>query len=246
MMKTKTLAVLLATLVFALTLGGYAHAHALLFESDLSEDGAVNVCNPEGVQVTRVATAIEEWNTVTERWGRPTLRNVTGSGAFCEVEVERQGGDQAGYYARVVFARHPDGLQISQRFADLSDGRKQGTITHEFGHVLGLSHPNGALLCEESIMTTIRECREADARRRNYPGPHDEADLLDYWVEEPTYPVANKCWTNTDEDGDGKCDMFGPPDADTFNSQDSADANDRNHSGESPNNAVRAPEAVED
>lgn len=247
MTKTKTLISFATTLVCALALGGgYAYAHALGFESDLSEDGTVNVCNPEGVQAARVATAIEEWNAATARWGRPTLRDTTGSSAFCEVEVEARGSEEAEYYARVVFARHPDALQVSRRFADLSEARKQGTITHEFGHVLGLDHPEGAALCEESVMTTIRDCREAEQRRRSSPGTHDEADLLDYWVEEPTYPVANKCWSNADEDGDGVCDDFGPPDAATFSSQDSADANDRNDLGELPISAVRAPDAVED
>ena len=245
MRKTKTLAALVATLVSALALGGYAYAHALGFESDLSEDGAVNVCNPEGVQAARVATAVEEWNALTARLGRPTLRNVTGSGEFCEVRVERHGGDQATFYGRVVFTRHPDALQISQRFADLSDARKQGTITHEFGHVLGLDHPEGASLCEESIMTTIRDCREADRSRRSSPGPHDEVDLLDYWVEALAYPVPNKCWTNEDENGDGKCDKFGPPDADTFSPQDLGNADSREGTGNS-SGAVSAPEAIED
>jgi len=27
----------------------------------------------------------------------------------------------------------------------------------------------------------------------------------------PIYPIANKCWTSQDADGDGVCDRFGPP-----------------------------------
>ena len=95
-------------------------------------------------------------------------------------------------------------------------------------------------------MATIRECREAEERRRNSPGPHDEADVLDYWVEEPTYPVRNKCWSDEDADGDSVCDDFGPPTAATFGAQDTSEADGREDSGELPSNAVRAPEAVED
>lgn len=245
MRKTKTLVTFVVTIVCALAFGGYAYAHALGFESDLSEDGAVNVCNPEGVQASRVAIAIEEWNAATARWNRPTLRDVTSSGEFCELEVDRQGGDQATYYARVVFARHPDALQISQRFADLSDARKQGTITHEFGHVLGLEHPNVASLCEESVMTTIADCRAEGVSRRSTPGPHDEADLLNYWVDEPSYPIANKCWTNVDQNGDDQCDKYGPPTTGTLSAQDLGGAAGRNVSGDQVS-AVRAPQAVED
>lgn len=208
MRRTKTLASLAAALVLALALGGYAYAHpALGFESDLSEDGMVNVCNPDNVRPGRVTAAINQWNALSAQWGTPALRQVTGDNAFCEVTVEERGGPQANFYARVVFGAHPDKLQISPRFREIPGAQRQATITHEFGHVLGLNHPPADVtLCTESVMTTITECSAVGVERRSTPGPHDEADLFDYWVEEPIYPVANKCWDNA-------CSNSGPPES---------------------------------
>jgi hypothetical protein len=207
MRRTKTLASLVAALVFALTLGGYAYAKSLDFESDISQDNVINVCNPNSVRAARVATAIEQWNAVSG--GNPALSDVTGTGAFCEVRVEEWsgGGGQADFYARVEFGPHPDRLRISDRFRELNSAeQKQAVITHEIGHVLGLDHPPAdEWTCANSIMTTITGCRAVGAERRSTLGDYDETELHKYWVEEPIYPMY-KCW-------DSACSKWGPPDS---------------------------------
>jgi hypothetical protein len=214
---------LVVVLVFALAAliaPKEGQAHPLGFESDLSEDGTVSVCNPEGIVPNRLAAGIERWNSLTAPpggpggSGKPSFSDVTagGDGAFCEVRLQQAGGNGAPFYARVVFGAHPDRLQISARFRDLPPAQRQATLSHELGHAAGLDHPgDDAATCPDSVMTTYAGCLAADLARREDPGPHDRADLLAYWVEAPIYPVANKCWSSEDVDGDGVCDRFGPP-----------------------------------
>jgi hypothetical protein len=214
---------LVVVLVFALTsliAPKEGRAHPLGFESDLSEDGTISVCNPDGVQPARLAAGIEQWNALvgppigSAGSGKPSFSDVTagGDGAFCEVRLQEAGGDRARFYARVVFETHPDRLQISARFRDLPSAQKQATLAHELGHTAGLDHPAAnAATCSSSVMTTYAGCRAEGEARREDPGPHDGADLLANWVEMPIYPIANKCWTSQDADGDGICDRFGPP-----------------------------------
>lgn len=214
---------LTVVLVFALTTliaPKEGQAHPLGFESDLSQDGTVSVCNPDGVQVARLAAGIEQWNALTAPpggsagSGRPSFSDVTagGDGAFCEVWLQEAGGDRARFYARVVFDAHPDRLQISARFRDLPAAQKQATLSHELGHAAGLDHPGAnAANCSNSVMTTYAGCRAEGEARREDPGPHDGTDLLAYWLTTPIYPIVNKCWTSEDANGDGVCDRFGPP-----------------------------------
>ncbi len=199
----------------SVVLSGVAAAEYQGFESDISEDSIVNVCNPDDLRPVRVAKAIQQWNAVTAQWGKPTLRDVTGTGEFCEVTVEmwNDEGGQADFYARLKFEKHPDRLQISNRFEELTPQQRQAVITHEFGHTLGLAHlPADENSCANSVMTTITECQSVGVERRFRPGDYDEAELHKYWVEEHLYPRPNKCWTNEDADGNGVCDHFGPPD----------------------------------
>lgn len=212
---------LVSVALASVALGGVAAAEYQGFESDISENRIVNVCNPDDLRPVRVANAIQQWNAVTAQWKvestlRPTLRDVTGTGELCEVTVEKWNdeGGQADFYARLKFEKHPDRLQISNRFGELTNQERQAVITHEFGHALGLAHP---LLVDEyhclnSVMTTIIECQSVGVERRFSPGDYDEAELHKYWVEEHLYPRPNKCWTNEDADGNGVCDRFGPPD----------------------------------
>jgi hypothetical protein len=196
-----------------------ARAHPLGFESDLSEDETISVCNPQAIVPGRLAASIEQWNALTvpadgSAGGGPTFSEVTadGDGAFCEVRLQEAGGDHAPFYARLVFDLHPDRLQISARFDELPLEQKRATISHELGHAAGLDHPRAnSETCLNSVMTTYGGCWSEGQERRANPGPHDAADLLAHWVETPIYPIANKCWTSEDADGDGVCDRFGPP-----------------------------------
>jgi hypothetical protein len=208
----KRVIVLFASMALALALySGAAFAHPLNFESDLSEDGIVNFCNPEQIRPALFAVAISDWNSYASDNSFPSVVDVTGNvGAFCELRADAQGGDSAGYFARVVFNAHPDNLDLSTRFNDLSADQKGATLRHELGHaVVGLGHNQ---LCSSSIMPTIRFCNESETPRRTTIGPHDAANRSEYWdAETGIYPWPDKCWTNEDANGDGVCDRYGPP-----------------------------------
>ncbi|HEX6711086.1 MAG TPA: hypothetical protein VF068_12215 [Rubrobacter sp.] len=210
----KRVIVLFASMALALALySGAAFAHPLMFESDLTEDGIVNFCNPEGIRPGLFEEAISDWNSYATDNSFPSVVDVTGNvGAFCELRADAQGGDSAGYYARVVFTVHPDNLDLSTRFNDLSVAQRGATLRHELGHaVVGLDHNH---LCSSSVMPTLRYCNDNGTPRRTTVGPHDADDRSEYWNgPTPIYPIHDKCWTNVDADGDGFCDLHGPPTA---------------------------------
>ena len=199
-------------MALALVLGsGVAFAHPLQFESDLSENGKINFCNPEQLRPVLFQEAISDWNSYAADNSLPRIVNVTDNpDAFCELRADAQGGDLAGYYARVVFAVHPDNLDISTRFNDLSLAQKGATLRHELGHAaVGLDHNH---LCSSSVMAPLRYCIDNGTPRRATVGPHDVADRDDYWnAATSIYPIHDKCWTNADADGDGVCDLHGIP-----------------------------------
>jgi hypothetical protein len=204
--------VLVASMALAsVLLSGAAFAHPLGFESDLSEDGIINLCNPEQLKPGLFEEAISDWNSYAADNSFPRVVDVTGNaGAFCELRADAQGGHGASYFARVVFNVHPDNLDISTRFHDQSGAQKGATLRHELGHaVVGLDHNQ---MCSSSIMPTWRFCRNNDTPRRTTVGPHDVEDRNEYWNgATPIYPIREKCWTNEDADGDGVCDVHGPP-----------------------------------
>jgi hypothetical protein len=207
---------LLASMALMLVLfGGVAVAHPLGFESDLTEDGIINFCNPEQLKPGLFEGAISDWNSYAADNSLPRVVDVTGNaGAFCELRADAQGGDSASYFARVVFDAHPDNLDISTRFDNLSAAQKGATLRHELGHAVGLAHNH---LCSESVMPTLEYCNDNGTPRRTSVGPHDVTDRNDYWNgATPTYPIHDKCWTNVDADGDGVCDRHGPPGAGTL------------------------------
>lgn len=208
----KRVIVLFTSMALALALySGAAFAHPLMFESDLTEDGIVNFCNPEGIRPLLFEDAISDWNSYATDNSFPSVVDVTGNvGAFCELRADSQGGDSAGYFARVVFEVHPDNLDISTRFNDLSASQKGATLRHELGHaVVGLDHNH---LCSSSVMPTLRYCNDNGTPRRTTVGPHDADDRSEYWNgPTPIYPIHDKCWTNVDANGDGVCDNHGSP-----------------------------------
>jgi hypothetical protein len=204
--------VLVASMALALVLlSGAAFAHPLEFESDLTEDGIINFCNPEQLKPGHFEEAITDWNFYAADDSLPRVVDVTGNeGAFCELRADAQGRDGANYFARAVFNVHPDNLDISTRFNDLSGAQKRATLRHELGHaVVGLDHNQ---MCSSSIMPTWQFCRNDDTPRRTTVGPHDAEDRNEYWNGATRiYPMREKCWTNEDADGDGVCDVHGPP-----------------------------------
>lgn len=85
-------------------------------------------------------------------------------------------------------------------------------------HGAGLDHPPvGRYWCQSAVISTYAGCRSIDWPRRVSPGPEDAASFEAYWdrVGNPDgdgpYPIQNKCWDDTDADGDGVRDRFGPP-----------------------------------
>lgn len=201
-MKRTLTALVLGTLL-SLTAVSAAYAHAVGFESDLEEDGDVEVCRVT-TQAARVAAGMDDWNASA---AGPEFVDVGGAGSegFCELEVLQRGGPRADYYARVVWSTHPDQIQVSERFADLTANQKQGTIEHELGHAGGFDHPDTRARCADAVMSTIAFCRSVGEPRVNAVSSHDRADEALYWEGlDAIYPVQNKCW-------DAACDRFGPP-----------------------------------
>jgi hypothetical protein len=208
--RRRAILLVVSMALVSLLLSGVATAHPLNFESDLTEEGLVNFCNPDQVKPGLFEQAIWDWNSYAADGSLPRVVDVTGNeGAFCELRADVQGGDEADYVARVVFNRHPDNLDISARFNDLPVTQRGATLRHELGHaVVGLGHNE---MCRSSIMATILFCRNNDTPRITTVGPHDVADRAEYWSgTTPIYPIHDKCWTNEDADGDGVCDRYGP------------------------------------
>jgi len=196
-------------MALALVLGsGVAFAHPLQFESDITENGKINFCNPEQLRPALFEDAISDWNSYAADNSLPRIVDVTdNANAFCELRADAQGGDSATYFARVVFAVHPDDLDISTRFNDLSLAQKGATLRHELGHAVGLAHNH---LCSESVIAPLRYCIDNGTPRRATVGPHDVSDRDNYWNGATSiYPIHDKCWTNVDADGDGVCDLHG-------------------------------------
>ena len=215
---------LVLTLAFG-AMAGQGSAFALVpttgFDADLEEDGDVQLCNPEGVEYELYLRAIVNLNADTYLLpgADPAYVDVTGTGGFCEAQVQRfaNGGDGAPL-ARWNYRLHPDGLQINvdrDKFPSLREGQELATITHEMAHGGGLDHPpRAAYWCRNTVISTYAGCRAIDERRRTSPGPEDAASFGEYWDRlegDGPYPVPNKCWDNADADGDGVCDRFGPP-----------------------------------
>lgn len=184
----------------------------LNFDSDLDEDGVVEVC-PGGVQAVKVDAAIADINstTATLPGGDPRYVRAGAAGAWCEVKAVNQGGANASFYARLVFTKHPDQLQVSDRFANLPTAQKQGTVTHEHTHMGGENHPTAsfAYFCANAVVSTFEKCKSISTPRRTTFGPEDAAFMEIHWGSD--YPVHNKCWTPADANNDGVCDNFGPP-----------------------------------
>ncbi len=206
-------------------MAGQGTASALVpttgFDADLEEDGDVQLCNPDGVEQELYLRAIVNLNADTSLLpgADPAYLDVTGTGGFCEAEVQRfdNGGDGAPL-ARWNYRLHPDGLQLNvdrDKFPSLREGQELATITHEMEHGGGLDHPpRAAYWCRNAVISTYAGCRAIDERRRTSPGPEDAASFGEYWDRaegDGPYPLPNKCWDNTDADGDGVCDRFGPP-----------------------------------
>jgi hypothetical protein len=100
-------------------------------------------------------------------------------------------------------------LSNAQTFRRLDTKKqKQRIISHEFGHTLGLAHAR-ARLCPRSVMPTTRSCFRSGEPYRPYPGPHDRADLFDYWVDTPLYPIPNKCPTDACPASSGRAEQPG-------------------------------------
>lgn len=199
---------------------GVAFAHEMdpMFDSDMNEDGIINLSNPEGIKPVLIASAIDDWNlkVLTDPLVTgPIIVDVTGTGLYTEVRVNDVGGQDANYFARIKWNVQPDQLQISDRFNNLSAVNKGSTIRHELGHTRGHEHAD-ASFCDVSVMPALGTCNSADVPRSATVGSHDVTDDVKMWFgPNATHPVKNKCWTNADSNGDGICDKFGPPSNDT-------------------------------
>ena len=242
-------AVLLA-LAFG-AMAGQGTATALVpftgFDADLEEDGDVQLCNPDGVEQVLYLRAIVNLNADTSLLpgADPAYVDVTGTGGFCEAEVQRfDNGADGAPLARWNYRLHPDGLQLNldrDKFPSLREGQELATITHEMEHGGGLDHPpRDRYWCRNAVISTYAGCRAIDERRRTSPGPEDAASFGEYWDRpeggDGPYPVPNKCWDDADADGDGVCDRFGPP----------APSGSPEARGGRDATAIPAPETVED
>lgn len=210
---------LLVVASLAVASAAYANTPSLdpPFDSDLQQNGNVQICNPENLLVGRVAQMVIDWNDQTQILPGADPRFVlVGPDQFCELRIDAQGGNKADYYAQIVFTVHPDNLDYSTRFSDLTSSQKRGTLNHEGGHTFGLAHPPvSRYWCGNSVMPTLQGCKSISVTRRTIPGPEDVAALESNWDGSGPgpNPVPNKCWDNVDADGDGVCDRYGPPGA---------------------------------
>lgn len=218
-----------AAVVLALSLAGWsAPAQSLVpstdFDADLEEDGDIQMCNRGGLENAYYFRAIVNLNADTSPLpgADPRFVDVTDTGEFCEALVQgfNNGGTRAPL-AQWSYSLHPDRLQINinpDKYPSLPESQQLATMTHEMEHGAGLDHPPiGRYWCQNAVISTLAGCRSIDTPRRMTPGPQDSASFDAYWdrIGNPggdgPYPVRNKCWDDTDADGDGVCDRFGPP-----------------------------------
>lgn len=218
-----------AALVLAMSLAGWtAPANALVpltdFDADLEEDGDIQMCNRNGLESAYYFRSIANLNADTSLLpgADPLFVDVTDSGEFCEALVQgfNNGGIRAPF-AQWNYGLHPDRLQINinpDKFQSLPENQQLATVTHEMEHGAGLDHPPvGLYWCQNAVISTFYGCRSNDWPRRVTPGPQDAASFEAYWDRlgnpggDGPYPIRNKCWDDTDADGDGVCDRFGPP-----------------------------------
>src|SRR5215208_138584 len=171
------LSMVLALLLGALVGGALCHAAYAAtpslsppFDSDLEEDGDVAVCNPENLIVGRVAQMVIDWNDQTRLLpgADPVFVLVDSSaGEFCELRIDAQGGLNAAYYAQIDFGVHPDNLDYSKAFTNLTSNQKRGTLNHEGGHAFGLAHPRTSpYWCKNSVESTLEGCKSIGVARR--------------------------------------------------------------------------------
>lgn len=191
--------ILVVSLLMLLAFEGTALAYAASgYESDDNENSVVKYCFAASATQSQ-RDAIARATDATNGWDKynaistlaPNINQTTSNDTSypaCEVVIREEPPLTAG--AAAELQNRGEAARDILRFRrsswlNATDRVRQFYASHETGHTVGLAHDSSEA-CEDYVMKLGGECTTTTVRR--YPGPSDQAAIIDYWIDTPIYP----------------------------------------------------------